>query len=171
MKKLLYFLLLFSLAVNFCGCAANNNQNAGTISFYYLRNNADFSATSPLLINSAYKTNDTNQDLQPIFRYYLTAPAPDNCVSPFPLGTELVSLDIESNQVSVTLTQHIKSLSAARQTIAYACITKTLIELAGVESVQIIITGSDTDSQTIYNFTNDSFTYSDSFTISDLETP
>jgi len=171
MKKLLLILLSFILVANLCGCTSDDNHDAGAISFYYLQDNIDFSATSPLLTNSVFKTKGTNQDLRSIFQHYLTSPAPDNCVSPFPPGTELIFLDVESNQASVTLTEHIKSLPAVRQTIAYACITKTLIELAGVNSVQIIIVDSDTDSQEVYNFTNDSFSYSDSFSISDLENP
>ena len=168
MRKILCILLILALSGNILGCSTLSDSNTKEISFYYVRNIIDYDSASPVLTKTQL-IFPQNEGYEEILQEYLRSSATNDYAPPFPKGTELLALNVENNQAIITLTHQLFTLSESRQIIAFACIAKTVISITGQNDVQIIIANTDQTAFATYNFSTDSFTFLDSFTVDDLD--
>lgn len=159
--------ILLSISLLFCvtGCSDNTE---GTVTLYYLRKEIDYNSSTPLIVAFSQQTSSIPQQYEQIINQYLRGPTSSDLISPFPEEIQLKAFEISSNQLSVTLSYHKESFSDSRRTIAFACLTKTLVTLTGINAVEIIAEDIDSDDQEIFNFSIDSFTYIDSVSYNDI---
>ena len=168
MKRILCIILILSLVICVCGC---EEKQAKSFTFYYIHKDMDYGSDMPLLAEFTYQTNTVQLNYETIINQYFSGPYSNDYLSPFPKEMKLQSLDITSDIVTITLSEHIKNLTPSRQTTAFACITKTLTALTGFSDIQIIINDADSDSQQVHNFSNENFSYFDSVSNSDIKSP
>ena len=165
MKRFVYILLSISLLLCLTGCSDNTT---GAVTLYYLRKEIDFNSPTPLIVEFTQQTNSIPQHYEQIINQYLRGPASAELISPFPAEIQLKAFDISSNQSSITLSYYTKNFSNSRRTIAFACLTKTLVSLTGINAVEIIVEDMDSDAQEIFNFSIDSFLYIDSVSYDEI---
>ena len=128
----------------------------------------DFNSPTPLIVEFTQQTNSIPQHYEQIINQYLRGPASADLISPFPAEIQLKAFEISSNQSSITLSYYTKNFSNSRRTIAFACLTKTLVSLTGINAVEIIVEDMDSDAQEIFNFSIDSFLYIDSVSYDEI---
>ena len=168
MRKLICFLLTVYLSFCVCGCSNNGNIDGSEVTFYYLRSNIQYSATSPLLVEEQRSISHIDNDPFSIVSLYIEGPTDNNCVNPFPAGTTLKSMEINDGTASLVLSSELLTLSSAKETIAFACITKTIVELTGTENIIIAIEDDSGHPKENYQFSNDSFSFYDSVNVNDI---
>lgn len=169
MKNALYLLFVLLMILCLCGCAINDHQSNAEVSFYYLKNDVDYGDNSPLIIEITRQIPGQSLDYPTIITEYLNGTSTNDYRSPFPEDMRLISMDISDTKVFISLTKPAQGVSATRNTIAFACITKTVTALTDIDNVQITLVDEQTESEDIYKFTNESFALSDPITIHDLE--
>lgn len=168
MKKIFAIVCALFILLSLYGCTQQELDEGTQVQFYYIKNDPEFGSEEPLLI-SVPRTITAEEDTpEAIIRLYLNGPTSYDCISPFPGGTELVEMYVESNRAGLVLSPHIGTLSPVNQTIAYACLTKTVIELTGVSTVQLRLENSLINGEETASFNADSFDYFDSMTQADL---
>ena len=168
MKRTFVIIIALLTILALAGCTQPVPEEGTQVHFYYITNNLNFGSEEPLLIRVNRNVSWEDNTPESIIRLYLNGPTSYDCVSPFPGGTELVEMYVESNRVSLVLSPHIGTLSPVDQTIAYACLTKTVIELTGVSTVQLRLENSLINGEETASFQADSFDYFDSMTQADL---
>ena len=166
MKKVLCLLLALPFFICLSGCEETADVS---VSYYYVHKDVDYGSQMPLLVEVKHQTSSNPQNYQSIINDYFAEPSSNDLASPFPQETQLKSFEISNEHLSVTLSHHIKELSHSRQTIAFACLTKTLTSLTGINSIEIIIDDQNFEDQQIFTFSNDSFLYADSVTYNSNE--
>ena len=169
MRNIISLLLVLGVMISMFGCAANGTANSNKVSFFFLHSDIQYNSDSPVLAEERHVVVDSMQNPAIIIEHYLKGPDSNNCKTPFPSGTTLISCEATNTYVSLVLSQEILSLTAVQQTIAFACITRTVTELTGATEVQIAIADSNEQITENYTFSADSFSYFDSVTINDLD--
>ena len=160
MKRHLSIVLLVVLVFSLIGCK-NNKTNPDAPTFYYIKNDAEFDGTTNIVTSFYPDINKSTKSHKDILSVYFNGPTTYECRSPFPSGTMLEDFRVMSNRAILVLSPQFATITGAERTIAFACLTKTVIELTGVKSVQIGVEGVQLDGEDYITFDGNSFTYSD----------
>lgn len=165
MRKILCVILIISLSFCICSCD-EHSENA--VTFYYVRKDLAFSIDEPMIVEVAHHPANS-PNYESIINQYFSGPYSNDLASPFPEGLLLQAFVLTDSHLSVTLSNHMDNLTASRQTIAFACITKTLIGLTGVDTVEIIVDNSTSGGQRILSFSVNSFAHLDTIGYEDIQ--
>ena len=168
MKRLYVLLLTFFTIMTLVGCSEEVPENSTTVTFYYIHNEMEFGTETPLLSEVKRTVPSLTSTPNDLIRLYLNGPTSYDCISPFPGGTELLDMYVDGSRATLVLSPHIGTMSAVNQTIAYACLTKTVIALTGVETVQLRLENSLINGEEMMSFSESSFAMFDSMTQNDL---
>ena len=152
-----YFLVAASLLL-LCSCSIQNEPSENTVTFYYRNPKTKFGENANVIIGENREIYRQNQDYQALIEQYLNGPRNYDSVSPFPAGTTLSELSIDSTTAYVVLTPHITTLSSSELMVACTCMAKTIMEMAGVPSVKITTTNGTLNGEEAIILTEDSFT-------------
>ena len=165
MKRTILITFLLCILFLLVSCTKELPQTGTQVRFYYIKNDLEFGTDAPLL-TSALRTVPTEDNTpEALIRLYLNGPTSYDCVSPFPGGTELVEMYVDGTRASLLLSPHIGTLSPSQQTIAYACLTRTVIELTGVTTVQVRLQNYLINGEETAVFSEDSFAFFDSMSM------
>lgn len=167
MKRLLCMMLALITILIFCGCTTDDPVNSADVSFYYIKTELEFSSDTPVLVRLARNIDLPEGNYGEIIRIYLNGPTTYDCVSPFPGGTELVDWHIDGERAYVILSPHMGTLTSVEQTVASACLARTVFELTHADSVQIKVNGGLICGKESISFHADSFAFFDSMTPED----
>jgi hypothetical protein len=91
------------------------------------------------------EAGDHKDDLNYLLQQYLTGPKTEALYSPFPAGTKLVRLEQNEETLNIILDSTFAELSGLKLTLACAGLTRTCLELAPVDTVQISADGPTLD--------------------------
>ena len=167
MKKVFLTILILFLVTGLVGCASEQYVDTIEVTFYYTQTELDHGSDTPLLMKVIRSVSAEDNDYEAILKIYLNGPTTYDCVSPFPGGTELVEMYVDGHKANIVLSPHIGTLAPARQTVAFACLSKTVIELTKVSSVQIRLQDSLINGKEFITFDSNSFVFFDSMTQDD----
>lgn len=159
--KYQYFSLLLILLLIFPGCSQSVSNTASTITFYYVHNELEFGSENGVMKATVREYAGHEDDYFDIISQYLNGPTSYDCISPFPAGTMLEELNWDQNRVQVVLTPHITTLSGSDLIIACACLTRTIAEITGINTVQIRSSSGLLNGEEILTLTAESFLYCD----------
>ena len=157
MKRIICICLLLSILLLASACDAVKNNLQSTVTYYYRTTETDYSTSSGMITAEVREIKGHADDYSKLIEQYLNGPKSYDCISPFPAGTALEEFNIDSNAVQLVLSPHMTTLSGAELTFACACITKTVIGLTGVRSVQISTTSGTLNGSDSITMTEDSF--------------
>ena len=157
MKKLFCFLLPFILSFALCSCANETDTIRVPVNFYYPLTNAVYGTQSGVIDAEIFDAENLEDDYPNLLRCYLEGPHSETLRNFFPIGTELISFYDFNGHVQIIFTSHLSKLSNAELTVACACITKTVIELTGAETVQINTEDSSLNEIESVRFTLENF--------------
>lgn len=166
MKRL--FILLLSAMMLLTGCTSNKNISR-TVQFYYIHNEVEFGSKSGVISSNSVQIKYRSEDNLQILNQYFNGPTNYECISPFPAGITLIDFETTQDTARLTLSPHMSMLSGIDLTVACACLTRTVIELTGVHTVQLSIQGNLIDGQESISFNMSSFAYWDDTNLNQLD--
>lgn len=150
-------IILIIFTVLFAGCNQAAERNTNYVTFYYINNEIKYGTTSGIITSTVPDLKDVINDHRKVLEIYFNGPTNYDCISPFPAGITLEDLQVDSSKAEILLSPHMATLSGASMTVALACLTRTVIELTGVDTVDIRIqnnkiNGADSITLTLNSF-------------------
>ena len=80
---------------------------------------------------------------QKLLEALLAGPQSENLKSPFPAGTQLLSLSLKDQRATADLSYPYSTLSGVSLTIADYCVTLTLTQLSAISTVSVTVRGQE----------------------------
>ena len=157
MKKLISSVLIFAAIMLFTGCQNTKTDLSDTVTFYYIHNEPAYGTLHGIMAANVIELDDPQPNYDVLLDQYLGGHADEDCISPFPSGTKLENLEIGNEKAQLVLSPHMSALSGADLTVAFACLTRTVIELTDVKTVQIKIMDNQINGSDFVTFTLNSF--------------
>lgn len=154
-------MLMLSLIPAFSSCADNPRSTTRTVVYYYRTTEAVFGSENGVVTGEIRDATGHAEDYKFLIEQYLNGPVSNDLISPFPAGITLEELNIDSNKVQIMLSPHLALLSGSELMTACACLTNTLTEMTGLQTVQISSEGGLLNGMEVLTLTGDSFTYWD----------
>lgn len=161
MKRYLCMILALTLTFMLCSCTVANNQIKAPVTYYYRTAEADCGPDTCVITPEVREAKGFTDDYQYLITQYLNGPRSNDYISPFPAGTTLEEFNLDSKKVQVKLSPHLALLSGSELMLACACLTNTLTQMTGVDTVQISAENGLLNNQEYITLTADSFTYFD----------
>lgn len=163
MKRILAVIAAFVICLSLASCTRKNSVSDSAVTFYY--KSVDFQYGSPLgvLASEARNFSEYQSNYEQIIELYLKGPKEHNHISPFPAGIYLKEFTLGADRAYITLSSHISMLSGLDLTIACACLTKTVLGITGVSSIEITADNSTLDGQAYLIYTNNDFVFLDNY--------
>lgn len=157
MKKAVCILICLVMLFLMTGCGHADMQSATAVNFYYIHNELKYGTESgviaPTVVNVQYDEND----YQLLLEKYLNGPTNYELISPVPAGITLVDFQIVGEKALLVLSPHMGTLTGSSMTVALACLTRTVIEMTGMNAVQISIENQQINGADIITLTLNSF--------------
>ncbi len=137
MKKLSCIILALLLLPGLAGCSNSGDDIQDPVSFYYCKRDLDYGVDAGVISSELRDGQGHRQDYAYLLTAYLNGPESYELYSPFSRSTALKSFAIQNDTAYVQLSPSFGSLSGLDLTLACACITLTVLELADVQKVVI----------------------------------
>ena len=164
MKRLFLLSLIAAIVLSLFACTANEIYE-GSVVFYYVKNEKDTDGKTDVITPYYPQLNNTIDNYAEILGIYFNGPTNYSCQSPFPAGTTIEDINITRSKAQLVLSPQFATISGIDFTVACACLTKTVIELTGVNSVQIRVNGAQLDGKDYLTFHTNTFTFQDEFPV------
>ena len=132
MKK--FICLLLVITISFLLIACHSKSSKDTQLFYYLRKEIDFESESPVIGSELHRSGT---DLNAILQLYLNGPESAELSSPIPVGTTLISTEIQDDTLSICLSDSFAQITGLDLSLACIALSKTAMEIADVQLVRI----------------------------------
>ena len=146
MKRLIAIALLLLMLPGLWACA-QEKELVYPIAYHYLRaplpNGQIAHGSADSLIGTELREGDGyQQDPSWLLDLYLHGPLDRSYRTPFPVGTSLRQLIVEDSGATVVLSRQFAKLTGADLSLACGCLTLTVMDLTGAESVTILVEGA-----------------------------
>ncbi len=161
MKRIMYLLLILVVVFTLSCCGNKPAEPIKPVNFYYRTVTTTYGADATIITAEARESQGYEDNYQYLIEQYLNGPRTYDCISPFPAGTTMEEFSISSSKVQIMLSTHMSLLSGAELMLACACLTRTVCELTGINTVQISSDGGMLNNEESITLTNNSFTYLD----------
>jgi len=140
MKRLISILFCICMFLPLFGCAQEETIQK-PVTFYYRRSEVAYGESDGVIATEQRESLGHEGDILYLLSQYLSGPQSGKLAQTFPDDLVIVSLHYENNLAKIIFSYHLAELSGLDLTIACACVTKTVIELTGVEAVQMSAAG------------------------------
>lgn len=161
MKKLICIFLSLSLLLIFCSCKRQEQNIIKPVNFYYRTVPVAYGTGASIIKAEVREFTGYSNDYAYLIEQYLNGPRQYSIISPFPAGTTLEEFSLSGSKAQILLSPHMSVLSGSELMVACACLSKTVIELTGINAVQISIENGLINNQKSITVTADSFAYWD----------
>lgn len=161
MKRLICIFLSFALLLVFSGCTNESQKIIKPVNFYYRTTPVTYGADASVITAEVREAYGNSSNYQYLIEQYLNGPKTYDCISPFPAGITLEEFSLSGNRVQILLSPHMAVLSGSELMVACACLAKTVIEMTGVDTVQISAENSLLNNEEVITLNTDSFAYWD----------
>ena len=128
------------LALAAGGCAPRPEEPEGGYCVYYSALSDRF---APLPLDCEPFEGSGGDPIPALVDALLSPPETQGLASPFPEGVRLLSWEVEEGRLHLDLSEQYGGLSGVDLTVADACLTLTLCQVEGVESVYVTVEGSE----------------------------
>lgn len=147
MKKMIMLLISVAMLFSLLSCTESNKDFQSPVRFYYPRVECTFGKSDSVLAGEVHEAGSHAYDLTYLLEQYLKGPEDDGLYSPFPAGTKLVRLEQNGRTLNIILDSTFAELTGLKLTLACAGLTKTCLELADIDIVQISADGPTLDGE------------------------
>lgn len=137
MKKGIAILLMFALCLSLWGCQGDSNAPKDPVTFYYRRVEFDHGNEDSVIMGEVREAEGHKDDMMYLLNLYLAGPESPEMAVTFPYNTQLIRFTLSDKIASVTLSDSFAQLTGIDLTVACACIAKTVMELTGIQTVQL----------------------------------
>ena len=134
MKRVLTLMLALCLIFSGCGAQKTNGQGNQVLFYYEQRGASELTADSMIASESR---NTYAGALGPVLELYFRGPKQDSLISPFPDGTEVISVSQENGTTELTLSNAFYSLQGVNLAVACACLTQTVCAYTGERTMTL----------------------------------
>lgn len=155
MRRRIQTLALAGALLVLCGCSGNSREGteAGDYLIYYSALEDRYAAMAV-----GYESLELPEDAQVIsalLEAVFQNPDSQELTSPFPDGVRLLSWELKDGCLHLDLSEQYGSLTGIDLTVADACLTLTLCQAEGVESVYITVEGNEIPYRPIQQLTRE----------------
>lgn len=161
MRKILCITIAIALLFLLQGCRNSPSDTVDTVVFYYIHNDFEYGTASGVITPTIADVKNISPDYTSILEKYFNGLTNDDCISPFPDGITLEDFQVDNNKAQIVLSPHMATISGSSLTIALACLTRTVIELTDVKTVQISIQNNQINGMDSLTLSLNSFAYMD----------
>lgn len=159
--KYKFVIFLLSITLVLSGCGKGDASSKNILHCYYMHNELKFGDESGVIVSANREIDGNTDDYFLSISQYLNGPTSYDCISPFPAGTVLEDLSWDQNRVQIVLSPHITTLSGVDLMVACACLTKTVAELTGIDTVQIRSSSGLLNGEQVLTLTSANFMFWD----------
>ena len=156
-----YKLLAAALAlVLLVGCTAAITQRpryVNPIDFYYCRQDAVYGSETGALAYETTELGRRDMTVEEILTLYFKGPLSDALRSPFPQGLACTHAELDGGVLTLHLNEAYGTLSGVELSLAAACLTMTLTQIAFVDSVRVQTPSALLTAQAGQTFTPEQF--------------
>lgn len=136
MRRILAILLLVALLLSGCGAKTQDGSDSMNLNFYYCVEGTD-------QLESSVAVESESNDIQvftvfQLMDLYLAGPDSDHLRSPFPEGTEMVSLAEGESGFELTMNGAFFTLQGVELSIASYCLGKTICEYLSTDHIVVV---------------------------------
>ena len=142
MKRFLILLLCLSLLLPIFGCSQQEKAPEKPVNYYYRRASIDYKNESGVIGAEQRESLGHEGQVRYLLSEYLKGPKSSEFSQIFPADLTILSIHYADTRAKITFSFQLAQLTGIDLTIACACITMTVIELTGAESVQIFAAGA-----------------------------
>lgn len=136
MKRFFAILVLISLTLSFPGCTASGSVVKGTVNFYYLKAEPNYTHAESFITSEARETYGRENDLRYLLAQYFMGPVNSELYSPFPTGTAVLDAVLSDCTLEIKLSNaRFSQKSRLHTTLCLACLAKTCAELADIDTI------------------------------------
>lgn len=135
MKRTFCLILATIIILTFSACLQNSDED--TVVFYYRTVQEDGIMPPSVLSTETRQYTDTRKDYFVLLQRYFNGPLNLDQESPFPAGTTVKRFAINKNRAYITLSDEAATLYGVDLNIACACLTRTIVEMTGAESIEL----------------------------------
>lgn len=160
MKKFWMILLAAALLVAMFGCTAPQEKD-GQTAFYYKRAKISYGEENGV-ITAEYRSPDTTEGVLSVLNVYVDGPKLTELANVFPLGCEVLEFTLNEKVATVHFNKVFGQLQGVARTLACVCMSRTVMELTGAETVRISIEQTDLDGAEYLEFDANGVMYFDS---------
>lgn len=135
MKRLITFMLLFSLLLS--GCSSSGEWIKEPVTFYYVQ--CDYQKDmEQVIVSEVREASGHRNDLPYLLALYSMGPSSEDLESPFPKNTTILPTARTPYSIELTLSENAAAMTDSNLTLASACIALTCMELTDVQQVSVI---------------------------------
>ena len=135
MKRLICLLLLAVLFLP--GCDEQKAEFAEPVNFYFLKANVTYFTSDGVITKEVREAQGHGQDYEYLLKMYLRGPESTEVKRVFPKNVELVRFELSEDSALVVLNDATARLTGLDLTIACACLTATICDMTGVQTVTV----------------------------------
>lgn len=170
MKRTRIIVLLTLISIILSSCGRNPSGFSNSVTYYYRTIEVQYGVPDGVVAGEVREVDVSSDDYEQLISLYLNGPREHNHISPYPAGIYLVQLTMGADRVYVTLSSHLSMLTGSDLMIACACLTRTVLGITGVRSVEISAEKGLLNDQQYLVFTANDFAYLDSYSgVSDAD--
>lgn len=149
MKRILTLTLFAAMLLCLFGCAAKIDEPAEPVRFFYPRptDSISFVQADGAITHETRESAGHVGDHAYLLNLYLLGPSGEGLRNPFPSGTKLMFFEVRNGIAEVVLSEPFARLSGMDLTAACACLSLTVRELTGAQTVSIGVAGQQLDGQ------------------------
>ena len=135
MKRMICMILLIVLFLP--GCDSQEEVFTEPVNFYYMKADVTYFSAEGVITKEIREADNYRQNYEYLLGLYLQGPESRTLKQLFPQYVKLVGLQISEDHASITLSDIFAKLTGLELTIACACLTATVCDMIGVQTVTI----------------------------------
>ena len=149
MKRIIALTLYAAMLLCLFGCASRIDEPAEPVRFFYPRptDSISFVQTDGAITHEVRESAGHTGDHAYLLNLYVLGPSAEGLRNPFPSGTKVMFFEVRNGIAEIVLSESFARLSGMDLTVACACLTLTIHQLTGAQTVSIGVAGQQQDGQ------------------------
>lgn len=137
MRKIIWLISLMICLLGLAGCSMSKNEEADTMSIYYISNSETKTETHEYVMRAAEEGTQVKELLTAL----ATAPLKKEYKAPLAMGFDVLGYTLEDGKLLINMDEKYKELSTTRELLVRAAVVRTMVQLPGVNFVAFRVNG------------------------------
>lgn len=134
MKRIVCALITVILLLSLSSCTGSVES---TIAFYYRTKQISYDSENGVIAAEHREAAELSNNLWAVLNLYLQGPQTAHLASPFPDGSAVVWMNQTEEKIILYMNDDFSKMTGVDLILACACLSKTLINLTGTDTVTI----------------------------------